>query len=612
MHYRDSKNNRNAIMAITAATIGPLAFLFVLWLQPDISPAFQRHAPLAAMAALLFLAASIGCSTWNLYGASRWATAGIAVTGFSLFALSLAGKWSAALTSDVILGGLLPISDAADYYAGALSLLHLGELTEWTTRRPLFALQLATLIGPAGATLPLAIGLMVALAAAGAALVVVTMARYFGLAPAIAGGSLLFVFFYPTIGTLMSENIGFTLGCCGFVLMWAAVTKEQPGLFMMGLMLMGLALMARAGAMLVLPMLCIYAGWRFRGRKRFSLLHTALALAVVVAAFAVNAIVVRGLGDPEGAAFSNFSYTLYGLASGGHGWTRVYRDFPEISSLPPAAQAQEAYRLAVEHILRHPLDLFIGIARTYNEFFINTRWFRFDGIGSYRIVYAIFALVGLYRLFRARRGHVESFIATGILGVWLSVPFVADGGTRIHAATVPFTAALVALGVATVLARFRPVAVPYPAAAAPSAGAGVVALIVLTTVASAPLLRATTPGETSPRDCPDGARATAFATAPGAFIKLVGKDRETATGPNTTSFERFSKGRMWHGVESSLADDVLGLALPARLGLSMAIPRGELHWVVSGPEVTLPGNHVACVQKKGGLSLLSRISSEVP
>jgi hypothetical protein len=83
-----------------------------------------------------------------------------AAAGGVLFALALIAKWQGGITSDVMVGGLLPASDATGYFSGALNFLHQGVLHEWATRRPLTSLQLASLLSLGGGSLRFAVGVL--------------------------------------------------------------------------------------------------------------------------------------------------------------------------------------------------------------------------------------------------------------------------------------------------------------------------------------------------------------------------------------------------------------------------------------------------------------------
>lgn len=535
----------------------------------------------------------------NILRATSGALVPLAAIIGLMFGFVLSVKWTTPLTSDVMLGGLMPVSDAIGYFHGSLTFLQSGHLTEWATRRPATSLELAGLMGFGGGSLRFSVIFLTGLAAAGSALAIVPIARRYGLSAALTAYALLFAFFYPTIGTVMSENIGFALGAAGFVLMWGGTGSGRPWQFAAGLLLCAIALMARAGAMLVIPALVVYAGWRFRAEKRFSVFWLTVTGIAALMAFAFNTLLVSLWGQPGTPAFSNFSYTLYGLAVRGEEWTRFFRDFPAIAALPESEQAKEAYRLAVAHIRAHPLDLLAGIAHRYNDFFINTRWFAFDGISSARVIFVIPALSGIWRVYRMRREPIESFIGAGIIGIWLSAPFIGDGGTRVHAATVAFSAALVAIGVHAMLARYLKPAPSSPAPASQlTAVAGFFAVLALAPLLAAPAYRGqASHGQTAaPGACPPGAAKVELVTTPNTYLDVVpAQDKRAMPGWPITP-EALAAGRIWPISESR---EILAMGAPLRVSLALLKEKGEIAWLVSAAGRPLPQRLAACSKRNG-------------
>lgn len=520
------------------------------------------------------------------------------LVGF-LFGLALSSKWVTPITTDVLLGGYLPISDAQGYFQGAIAFREVGHLTDWATRRPLTSLQLAGLLGLCGGSLRCTVVLLTALGAGGCSLVIAALAQQFGYSAAISAGALLYIFFYPTIGTVMSENIGFTLGCAGFVLMLSAVETDHPWKFGAGLVLTGFGLVARPGAMFVLPVLVVYAGCRFAAGKRFSFGLMAAMAVVIALPFAFNAMTVTLWGQPGSVAFSNFSYTLYGLVHGGENWTRFHYDYPEVATLPAAEQARHAYRAAVAHVRSHPLDLIIGIMHRYNDFFFNTRWFAFDGIGGARIVFMLAALIGLWNLFRTRRKRVSSFLLVATIGVWLSVPFIGDGGTRVHAVTVPFTAALIAAGVSAIVARFSTSPTHFQVSGTLDAGAAGLAVCVLVPLLFVPFYRGSTTetAKIAPFDCAGKNSTSVLYTTPDIYLDIISADGFADGLSGIVTNKALAAGRVWPMPEAA---GLLSLEPPFRISSAITRDGRSLYWLVSEAGRMLPPLLAVCIREEKG------------
>ncbi len=512
-----------------------------------------------------------------------------------LFGGVLASLWRLGVSGDTTFAGLLPTSDGSNYFAGALGFLHTGELSPWTTRRPLSPLLLAALLGSGGGSLRLSLAALALLGGASVAALIVFIGRRLGAWAGAIAAAVLVPFYLPSIGTAMSEHLGLALGLSGFLLMWRAAEENgAAAMFAAGAGLMALGLMARAGAMFVLPALLVYAGWRYRGTARFSLRAAALALAAMAAAFSANVFAAEVFGSRGGQVMSNFSYTLYGLVSGGHDWKHVYRDFPALAAMSESAQAKEVYRLALAHLAQQPLDALRGILLRYNDFVFNARWFRLDGIGGLRYVLAALALAGMVHVLRHRRAASQGFVLAGAVGTLLSVPFVADGGVRVHAATFAFSVSLVIFGLHELAGRFRPV-VPRETAGggAVTGTAAVIAIAAVGALSAAPFLVAPSRSPSSPT-CPAGAEADILATVADGFVTV-------ADGAARSAIEA-ARGR---NVE--LPQGFSGLALPVRIGIgvSLVTPKKDAVFLAIAADGPLPPVFAACTVAQGAFRRVS-------
>jgi hypothetical protein len=527
-------------------------------------------------------------------GAEKWGIPLAVTLGLPLCGFLLAAKWQGMTSSDVILAGLLPNSDAAGYFAGALHFLQQGGLSPWTTRRPLSVLHLAGLLD-IGGSLHLALITLGISVAAAIAMVIAAIGRNKGLGLAAGTGAVLIPFYFPTLGSVMSENVGLTLGLCGFALMWTAISgRDRSKLFALGLGIMALGLAARAGAMFVLPVSVFFAGWQFRGESRFSLTAAGLSLLAVALAFSINWALLSLYGAEGGGGFSNFAFTLYGLVSGGHDWTWVYQQFPKLYALPEGEQAREVYHLALAHLAAHPVDLLSGILRRYNDFIFNARWYRIEGIGGLRYALTAIAVAGLVHIVRRRDTHA-SFILAGTIGTLLSVPFLGDGGVRVHAATIAFSAVLLGYGMRFILSRFRPANPPDPDAAGTELlPVALAVILVMVPVAWAALSPVTADDHPAPdaRSCAKGAYME-LATLPDAGIDIT----------TSAQLDSVRSAVLPHG---TLPEEMTTLQPPIRIGRATPLD-GKIHtfkWIVSKPGVHLPTHFGACTRQRGKILYL--------
>ena len=293
----------------------------------------------------------------------------------ALFALALAGLWATGQTQSTLLNGIVPLYDAANYYTDALRLLAGQDLSDFSARRPLFAGFLSVLLWVSGQNLMISLALLTLITAGACFLAAREIKSTHGPEAGVFVLIILFLFYRHHSGTVMSENLGVPLGALGFALMWRGTAQKQSPFFWLGLFVTALALNARAGTFFVLPLLLLWGGWAFREEgRRFSLRILVISSAVVFAAFAVNLILVRVLASPSGIPFSNFSYTLYGLASGGNSWHYVLEIHPELEAIPDSERSKVIYQMALELIREQPGLLVQGALYNWSMLFSDT-WY---------------------------------------------------------------------------------------------------------------------------------------------------------------------------------------------------------------------------------------------
>ncbi len=433
--------------------------------------------------AVPFTVGAIGWAIFRFCGSAR-APSLIAFLLCVTFVI-LFGTWQAGVTDGLMIAGFLPYSDAQGYLADALRLLHGQRLSVFSSRRPLFPVFLTGILGFTGLDLRLTLCILTALVALAIGFAVREVQRTLGAVSGALALICLFMFYRRYIGSTLTEQLGLTWGCVAFSLIWRAAVEIRPRLAVCGLFFLSLALNTRAGAFLVLPAIVLWAGWVFRTPKKFSLRIATACAAAILLGFSVNGVQLSLVGTPT-AAFSNFSYSLYGLVFGG-GWLSALQHHSELAALPPVEQANRVYLLAWEQIRANPLVLLAGSLRAWRAFFVGH-----SGTWSSHLLYPSFdwadarvmlqaeGVVALYRqqplrvlldvagakiwtlwlnvllitglivAWRNRRRRLALLTISGWAGILVSVPFVppwdADS-MRAYAATLPFMIALPCLGV---------------------------------------------------------------------------------------------------------------------------------------------------------------------
>lgn len=397
------------------------------------------------------------------------------------FALPLTAMWSSGtIERPAFVGGLLPWKDASGYYRDARLLLEGNTFTSFASRRPLFSALLATLLGLTQQNLEVTLAILVVITAFACYLLAREMQATHGTPAGVLVLLILFLYYRIYIGSALSENLGLALGALAWAVLWRGAHQRSIALVSFGLFLLTWALNARAGTFFVLPALLIWGVWGFRAEGRVSVKFLVAGSAGVALGFLTNLFLVRVLGSPDGMAFSNFSYTLYGLVVGGKGWAQSLHDHPELASLSEAETAVTLYRLTWAAFLASPFNLVVGMVRYWSEYFHPlSGLFGFvfanavpggpwgeRGTALILIVdrgLSLATRLGLYvacgagfvGCWQRRREPPYTMVGVATLGIFVSIPFVplSDGGHRVYAATMPILITLAVIGIGYIVAR---------------------------------------------------------------------------------------------------------------------------------------------------------------
>lgn len=364
-----------------------------------------------------------------------------------LFSLSLILKWQIAYYYSV-LGGLLPLLDANAYYQGAQSIIHGFSLVGTSSYRPIFTAFLSVIMKALNSNLQETLVTLTILNAVAVYLAAqeVRQSLKSNLAAAIyfVFG---YMFFRRFSGTLLTENIGFFFGNMALVFLLQGSVKNKLNFILYGLFLLTTGLNARAGAFLILPSLAIWAGIAFRSdHKPWKSLISALL--IIGLGMAANLALVKTINSPTAKAFSNYSFTLYGLASGNKGWEQAIGDHPHAST-------DEIYVLALQKIRENPLLFIKGVAGAYKDYFESSNGaFSFVLLKSARRNFINLAswtlsITGLLIAIGKRRQKEYSILLSFFAGILFSVGLVPPADStmmRVYAATIPMSIYIVAAG----------------------------------------------------------------------------------------------------------------------------------------------------------------------
>jgi hypothetical protein len=427
---------------LTKIVIGMAAFVLLLLIPPP--PFFIRtfHQPGWPILIILFIFFTLLLRR----NGKVWETLH-AVMVFGLFAIALIYKWQFANYDGNIIGGLLPWSDASDYYSDAQRLLIGLDFSPMATRRPLFTAFISVLLRLVNGNLMIALACLTLVNALAVFFTIQMVKRAYGSAAASIFLVLVYLFYEKFAGKILTEQLGFALGNLALFFLLAGGYTKSLWRALLGLGLLTLALNARAGAFFILPAFILWIALYF-GQKTSFLRVAGLAGAVVLMGFLLNLLLVKSIGSGSGRAFSNYSYVLYGLASGNKGWDQVEIDYPNVTE-------PEVMSLAIQKIRESPGILLYGMQESYKDYFkTDPGAFSFIFMGSIspkaNTFLWGFVLIGLIHSYLKRKTGAGGLVLLSFLGVLASLsllpPIDADS-MRTFAATIPFTALWVVAGV---------------------------------------------------------------------------------------------------------------------------------------------------------------------
>jgi hypothetical protein len=369
------------------------------------------------------------------------------ILSFSLVGIQLVIIWGGEALSFFYMGGLLPNSDANNYYKGARRLLLDGNLSEWSSRRPFMTTYLASILTISKFSLSATIAVISAITAFSIALFATALRRTEPLAIVLWAFVLVFFFYHRLVGTTLSENLGLTFGSIAFVFLWGAANERNIRLFLLGVTFMALAQVTRSGAVFVLPALILWGTFWLASGLRTRLLVFFGGCVTVILGFLLNRLLLELGGAGGTGGFGNFSYTVYGLSVGEGGWSRIKIDHPEIVALSEPARSQGIYALALNNIINQPSRLIEALLRNLHLYtFANGGLNIITGSKAWLLVQipTLTGVVWCVRYIKTPRYALLLFVLAGVL--FSSTIITEDGGLRVFSATIPFSAAIAAVG----------------------------------------------------------------------------------------------------------------------------------------------------------------------
>jgi len=392
-----------------------------------------------------------------------------ALVFFPLFSLALNGLWAGAYSENYVLSGLVPRSDAYGFYTGAISLMETGTLSSIAMRRPLYGGFLAFILWISGGNLQISLAIIVYLTAAVCFFSVIAVKNSFNSIAAVLYFFILFFFIRRFIGITMSENMGFLLGTSSLTCFLFALKefkhshKKSILSFLFGALLYSFAQAARPGAVVVLPLIVLFAGWLWRGKNKFSWKWIVGTTIIVIAGFMINTLVFKITSPENTSQISNIGYGVYGLAAGGKGWKQIFTDYPEINMLGAGIRERRITEIIIQEIITHPENLIKGIFTQFKILFSfqsTNSLFSFvvtkNAIFNYGLISLFFGLsiYGIIAAVHQYKKPLGAFILLLLLGFLFSLPLAPAYQTqymRVYASSIFLLGLLPAFGLSSLL-----------------------------------------------------------------------------------------------------------------------------------------------------------------
>jgi hypothetical protein len=558
-------NSSNQLPHLAAAVGALIIYGLVLALAGDLLAPIGLEARNGAFFVLLYGAIVI----YPAYRLTGWLGTFAALTATLLFfAIPLIGFWDTGGTNWFAFGGIVPASDGLIYYYDAQRLVEGFNFSFFSTRRPWLAGTVAALLLLWQHQLQWALASLVAFTAISTFLLGREVRRTHG--PLAVTILLIIVVFFSRewLGFVYTEHLGLAFGLLALAFLWRSATEQQGWLVVAGMGTLMLALLARAGTFFILPILLIWVWFFFRNEEQrvpWRLLGSVVG--VLVLAVGLNMLLIRALGPEESRPVSNFSYVLYGIATGGTGWGHVQVAHPEIMAMEEPELSDYIYARALEQLRQHPENFFIAYGKSLQSFFSPQEDISivgyifvagpFDSNALFNwLEYALRAtfllllcLGGIWSIVQWRTAH-GALLLCGLLGILTSLSLMPpiDAVRSIkYAATMPFIFLLTVMGLINTLrvlqARISALPDPQEQPAAVDEG-GARPLVALATAGVIFLVGGalTTQAAMQPADITQSATCSAGDTmysiraSTGGATTIFAPDQE----PTTRFFEEFS------------------------------------------------------------------------
>lgn len=351
------------------------------------------------------------------------------------YGLVLEIHWVSPAYNYFSLGGLIPNSDAEGWLSGGWRLLETAKLNAFDQVRPLnaalHALRLAVSADFQESVKIATLAMALATIFAG-----FQVTKEFHRCGAIVFCLCSLALINDYIPLAMTEVHGFILGTLGFAFLWRFAQNPTIVSFGLGITFFALALSARSGLFTSLGLVFFWGLWILfkRGYSVKEVLSAGMMCAL--SGFIVSKMYLMLWADGENLLFSNFSFTLYGMAVGGGGWTQVLQDYPmyfDHSDGIGVSEVRIVYQLAMDAILSNPqqiVEFYFGQLWFFLKSFIRYDIFLVGGNYMGAFFQASCLISGIWAILNWRNRAAQLGLCLAF-GIWIASPFLMlDAGIR--------------------------------------------------------------------------------------------------------------------------------------------------------------------------------------
>jgi hypothetical protein len=403
----------------------------------------------------IFLLLSFYLNTWKKEDASR---NHLSIAIETLFFLAivlvnysyLVGKWSTPareITSwyYATMANFLPYNDAGGYCNSTLNLMNEGALTSWgLSVRSLISYTFSSLFILTKSNIQTTLILLSFLTSTSIFILYRVIKESTSYLLGIVTAMICVFQYVQYNGMFTGENIGFMFSICSGYLLVQGYFRNSKNYIYLAIAAIALSFNLRAGAYFVAPLIILVLSFKFRKASHFLDYKFGFIGLAIFFLFSLSNKVYEKISNPdtEVVVQANFSYILYSLSKGKvKAWKTVLNDHPELLDLSVDERPDRIYNLAIESIKKEPSVVFYTLWNYLKHHNINS----LSNMMTVRIPAAVafsakwyfllsFIMIPL-NLFLWKWSMNNWIVIAMVLGIWLSLPFLTVGGSRVFAAT---------------------------------------------------------------------------------------------------------------------------------------------------------------------------------